>query len=158
MNSSNSPCRGRGLIEPAGQNGRMATDRTAKRRLMAAAALVGVSGAGLAVHVLLADTAATDIAGDALYAAAVYLAIIIVAPRMPPLAVGALAAAWCVAVELFQLTGIPLALGAAFAPSMLVLGTVFDARDLVVYLVTTVIIGAADVAGSRRSQSERVAN
>ena len=145
-------------MEPARQNGRMVTDRTTKRRLMAAAALAGVVGAGLAVHLLLADTAATDIAGDALYAAAVYLGIVIVTPRMPPLAVGAIAAAWCVAVELFQLTGIPLALGAAFAPWMLVLGTVFDARDLVVYLLTTVIIGAADVAGSRRSQSERVAN
>ena len=158
MNSSNSPCRGRGLIEAAGQNGRMAPDRTTKRRLVAAVLLAGVVGAGLAVHLLLADTAATDIAGDALYAAAVYLAIIIVAPRMPPLAVGAVAAAWCVAVELFQLTGIPLALGAAFAPSMLVLGTVFDARDVVVYVVTTVIIGAADVAGSRRSERERTAN
>jgi hypothetical protein len=58
--------------------------------------------------------------------------------------VGAIAAAWCTAVELFQLTGLPLAWGAQFSPVMLVLGTVFDARDLVVYLVTIALATALD--------------
>jgi hypothetical protein len=136
----------------------MANERTPRRRLVAAALLAGVIGAGLAVHVLLPDIASTDVAGDALYAAAVYLATVIVTPRLPPLAVAAIAAVWGVAVELFQLTGIPLELGAAFPPSMLVLGTVFDARDLVVYVVSTATIGAVDVAASRRSQRERLPN
>lgn len=120
--------------------------RTRARRLVALAMLVAVAVIGLAVHAFLPDTAATDIAGDALYALAAYVGLIALAPRWSPLVVGAVAGAWCVAVELFQLTGIPLALGARFTPAMLLLGTVFDPRDLVVYVVTIVLATAADVA------------
>ncbi|MDY0910056.1 DUF2809 domain-containing protein [Microbacterium sp. CFBP9034] len=122
-----------------------------RRRLVAALLLLAVIGAGLAVHALLPDTAATDIAGDALYAAAAYLAVVIVAPHLRPVMSGCLAAAWCVAVELFQLTGIPLQAGAVFPPAMLVLGTVFDARDLIVYLVTVAVLVAIDAVLSARS-------
>ena len=107
-------------------------------------ALGAVIAAGLGVHFLLPDTAATDIAGDALYAAAVYAFIILLIPRRHPLLVGAIALAWCVGIELFQLTGVPLAAGAAFPPAMLVLGTVFDPRDLLVYGATIVIVTATD--------------
>ena len=117
---------------------------TRTRRLVAALLLVATVVAGLLVHGALPDTAATDIAGDALYAVAAYLAAVLIAPRLPALATGAIAAAWCVAVELFQLTGLPLAWGAQFAPVMLVLGTVFDARDLLVYVVTIVLATAVD--------------
>ena len=79
------------------------------RRITAAVALGAVIAAGLGVHFLLPDTAATDIAGDALYAAAVYAFIILLIPRRHPLLVGAIALAWCVGIELFQLTGVPLA-------------------------------------------------
>lgn len=119
------------------------------RRIVAAVLLLIVIGAGLGVHALLPDTTATDVAGDALYAAAAYLAIVIVAPRLSPLVAGAIAAAWCVVVELFQLTGIPLELGAVFTPAMLVLGTVFDGRDLLVYVLTLVVVVAADAVVSR---------
>jgi hypothetical protein len=117
-----------------------------RRRALAVGLLAGVVAAGLAVHALLPDTAATDIAGDALYAAAAYLLIVAVAPRLPVAVVAAIAGAWCVAVEFFQLTGVPLAVGAVFPPAMLVLGTVFDARDLVVYLVTVAALAVADGA------------
>ena len=126
-----------------------AVPRRSARRVAGAILLVVVIGAGLAVHALLPDTAETDIAGDALYTAAVYLAVVIVGPRLSPLTVGGITAAWCVAVELFQLTGIPLALGAVFPPAMLALGTVFDGRDLLVYLVTAVVLVAADAVVSR---------
>ena len=122
---------------------------TRTRRLVAALLLAATIAAGLLVHGVLPDTAATDIAGDALYAVAAYLAVVLIAPRLPALAAGAIAAAWCVAVELFQLTGLPLAWGAHFAPVMLVLGTVFDARDLLVYVATIVLATAVD-AGIRR--------
>ena len=126
------------------------------RRVTAGVALGAVIAAGLGVHFLLPDTAATDIAGDALYAAAVYAFIILLIPRRHPLLVGAIALAWCVGIELFQLTGVPLAAGAAasarfdarfdaaFPPAMLVLGTVFDPRDLLVYGATIVIVTATD--------------
>ncbi len=104
---------------------------------MAGIALAVVVAAGLCVHAFLPDTDGTDIAGDALYTVAVYLVVVIVAPRLPASAVGVVTAGWCIAVELFQLTGVPEALS-AFPPAMLVLGTVFDARDLVVYVLTAV--------------------
>ena len=114
-----------------------------RRRMPAAALLAAVVVAGLVVHAVLPDTAASDIAGDVLYAAAAYLAVALIAPGLPVLAVGGIAAAWCVAVELFQLTGLPLAWGARFTPVMLLLGTVFDPRDIVVYVVTVAVMTAA---------------
>lgn len=120
--------------------------------------LVAILVAGLAVHFLLADSAATDIAGDALYAAAAYLGVVILGPRLPPIVVGGIAAAWCVAVELFQLTGIPLAIGEVFSPALLVLGAGFDPRDLLVYLAAlgacTLVDAASSSAVRRRRQAE----
>ncbi|MCP2637187.1 DUF2809 domain-containing protein [Microbacterium sp. HD4P20] len=116
------------------------------RRISAAGLLAAVIVAGLTVHGLLADTAATDIAADALYAAAAYLAVVVLAARLPPPAIGGIAAVWCIGVELFQLTGLPLAWGSEFAPAMLLLGTVFDARDLVVYVVTIIGVTVLDSA------------
>jgi len=112
-----------------------------RRRVMALTGLVLVIAAGLLVHAALPDTAVTDIAGDALYALVAYLLVVVLAPRLPAWAAGAIAASWCIGVELFQLTGIPLRAAAAFPPVVLVLGTVFDPRDLVVYAVS--IAGAA---------------
>lgn len=105
--------------------------------------------AGLLVHTQLPDGAFTDIAGDALYAAAVYAALVVLFPRASTWTVGAVAAGWCVAVELFQLTGLPQVWAAGFPPIMLVLGTVFDARDLVVYVVTVACIALIDLAVRR---------
>ncbi|GAA2993476.1 hypothetical protein JOD63_001607 [Microbacterium terrae] len=126
-----------------------AVRRPARRRPRALALLAAVVACGLGVHALLADTAATDISGDALYAAAAYLAVVLVAPHWSPFVVAGVAGAWCVAVELFQLTGIPIALGAVFPPAMLVLGTVFDARDLLVYVVAVAACAAIDTALAR---------
>ncbi|KZE90249.1 hypothetical protein AVP41_01662 [Microbacterium sp. TNHR37B] len=112
--------------------------------MWAAVGIVVVVAAGLFVHTQLPDTAATDIAGDALYAVVAYLAVVFIAPRLASRWAGLIAAGWCVAVELFQLTGLPLAWGAAFSPIMLVLGTVFDARDLVIYVVAVAVVAAGD--------------
>lgn len=133
------------------------TART-RRRLTAAGALALVVAAGLAVHAVLPDSAATDIAGDALYAVAVYLLVVVLAPRLRSLAAGLIAAVWCVAVELFQLTGIPLTAGAAFPPAMLVLGTVFDPRDLVVYVVAIAAVTVTDAALRARTRGKRPAS
>lgn len=121
----------------------------ARRRTIALVALALVVAAGLVVHSAFPDTAASDIAGDALYAAAVYLFVVAVMPRWRPIVAAALAAGWCIAIELFQLTGVPEVLGAQFAPVMLVLGTVFDARDLVVYPLAIVMVAAADALFGR---------
>ncbi len=133
-----------GATEAAGTNPRLR-----RRRFVAVGILLLTIAAGLAVHALAPDGTASDIAGDALYAVAAYLAVVIVAPRMRTPLVAIVAAAWCVAVELFQLTGVPLALGAEFSPIMLVLGTVFDARDLVIYLVTVAVVASIDGLSKR---------
>lgn len=130
------------------------TDLT-HRRVAAIIALIAVVGAGLVVHGLLPDSAATDIAGDALYAAAVVAFLVAVAPRWSPLVIGGIAAAWCVGVELFQLTGIPVQVAEVFPPAVLVLGTVFDARDLVVYVAAIVLVAAIDLFVSRTTSVTR---
>lgn len=121
-----------------------ATIGVTRRRWIAAGILVAAIIAGLGVHAWLPDGAVSDIAGDGLYAFAAYLAVVVIAPRLSPLAVGGIAVAWCVAVELFQLTGLPLEWGAVFPPVMLLLGTVFDPRDLLVYALALVAACAVD--------------
>lgn len=121
-----------------------------RRRVAAAIALVVIVAAGLVVHRVAPSAAATDVAGDALYAVAVYTGLVMLFASGRRAALGALAVVWCVAVELFQLTGVPVALAAAFPPIALVLGTGFDARDLVVYPLAVVAVVAIDATVGRR--------
>lgn len=132
--------------------------RPARRRLTAAIVLVAAIAAGLAVHRWAPDGAASDIAGDMLYALAAYAGLVLLFPRPRPWIVGVAAAAWCVAVELFQLTGVPERIGAVFPPAMLLLGTVFDPRDLLAYLATIAAATALDItalAARRRPREGR---
>lgn len=117
----------------------------ARRRWIALALLAVTVAGGLGAHAWLPGGAFSDITGDVLYAVAAYLAVVVVAPWLRSLIAGAIALAWCVAVELFQLTGLPLAWGAVWRPVMLVLGTVFDPRDLLVYAVTIVVVCGIDL-------------
>ena len=117
----------------------------------AAVALVAIIAAGLLVHTQLADTALTDIAGDALYAAAAYAGVVLLLPRLGTAGVAGVAAAWCVGVELFQLTGLPGLWAHAFPPVVLLLGTVFDGRDLIVYVVTIALAAVADALARARA-------
>ncbi|MFN3649100.1 MAG: DUF2809 domain-containing protein [Armatimonadota bacterium] len=70
--------------------------------------------------------------GDALYASAAYLALAALRPKTRPRAIALAALGWCVAVELFQLTGIP-ARYAGLLPVRLLFGTTFALRDLACY-------------------------
>lgn len=98
------------------------------------------------------DSAASDIAGDALYAVAAMCAVVLIAPRLSPIAAGAIALAWCIGIELLQLTPLPAAIASVVPASMLVLGTVFDPRDLLVYSVTVAAATAVDLAVGRRAR------
>ncbi|MFS0712826.1 DUF2809 domain-containing protein [Microbacterium sp. 2P01SA-2] len=124
----------------------------AVRRWSAVAAAVAIVAAGLVVHGILPDTAATDIAGDALYAVLIYVLVVAAAPRARAVVVAMIAGGWCIAVELLQLSDLPARAAAVFPPAVLVLGTVFDARDLLVYVVSVVTAAALDVVWGRRSQ------
>ncbi len=121
-----------------------------RRRGFAGVLALATVAAGLGVHLVLPDTAASDVAGDVLYTVLIYLLLIVLRPRTAPSVIGALTVAWCVAVELFQLTGLPLAWGAAWPPIMLVLGSVFDVRDLIVYTASGLAVGCADTLLNRR--------
>lgn len=123
-----------------------------RRRLIAAALAVATVLAGLAVRFALRRGAASDVAGDALYAILIYLIVVFLMPRARPTAVAVAAGSLCVAIELFQLTGLPVAWAAAFPPIALVLGTGFDARDIVVYLVAVAGVAFIDkTIGARLS-------
>lgn len=122
----------------------------ARRRLVALAALVVVVAAGLVVAKVLPSSAATDIAGDALYAVAVYTGLVLLLPRVRRLILAIAATGWCVFVELLQLSGLPVALAERIPPIALVLGTGFDTRDLVVYASAVLVAAAADAAVTSR--------
>ncbi|WP_336641896.1 ribosomal maturation YjgA family protein [Microbacterium sp. USHLN272] len=124
-----------------------------RRRIGCAAAAAVVIGAGLFVHGL-AEGPAGDIAGDALYAVLIYALIACALPRARSGAIAVSAALVCAAVEFAQLTGIPHALGQAFPPVHLVLGSGFDPRDLVVYVCAVAVAAALD-AGVRSRWTAR---
>jgi len=87
-------------------------------------------------------------AGVALYAALVYTLVLLVVPRIRPLAGAAIALAFCWAVEFFQLTPIPADLSSRSVLARLVLGSTFNAPDLFWYAVG---VGVGFVALSGRS-------
>lgn len=122
-----------------------------RRRIVACVGLAVAVLAGLSVHVWMPDSAASDIAGDALYAVAAMCAVVTLAPRLPVLAAGAIALGWCIAIELLQLTPVPGAAAALLPASMLVLGTVFDPRDLIVYALAVIAVTALDLIIGRRA-------
>ncbi len=107
------------------------------------------------MHAFAPDTAVSDIAGDLLYALLIYALVVVLVPRLPALGAGAIMLVWCVGVEAFQLTGLPVAWAAAFPPIVLVLGTVFDARDLAVYAVAAVGAACVDAFACGRSTPRR---
>lgn len=125
-----------------------AAPRAARSRPALAAAAVVVVIAGLAVR-LAFDGAWTGPVGDALYAVLVFLGVAFLLPRRSPWVVGALALAVCAAIELFQLTGLPVAWAEAFPPARLVFGTTFTAADLGLYAVGVAAATAADALASR---------
>ncbi|MEU2205567.1 DUF2809 domain-containing protein [Microbacterium oleivorans] len=124
------------------------------RRLIGLGVAVVAVVSGLVVHLAAPDGAASDIAGDALYVVAIWGGLVLLVPRWPSWATAGVVLVWSVAVELFQLTGLPLRWAAEFPPIVLALGTSFDPRDLAVYAVTAILLGGAD-AVARRTLSRR---
>ncbi|MFD8888617.1 DUF2809 domain-containing protein [Streptomyces erythrochromogenes] len=101
-------------------------------RLVAAGAAVLTVGAGLGLRAVAAGSVA-KYGGDALYTVLLLTLVVLIAPRWTPLrAAGtALAASW--AVELFQLSSVPADLSRDSVAARLVLGSTFNAPDLLWY-------------------------
>ncbi|MFJ4853638.1 DUF2809 domain-containing protein [Streptomyces sp. NPDC088730] len=111
------------------------------RRARALAAGAVTVAAGLGVRTV-ADGDLAKYAGDALYTVLICALVALCAPRARPVVVAGagLAVSW--AVELLQLTGAPAELSRRSAVARLVLGSTFNAPDLLWYAV-----GAAGVWG-----------
>ncbi|WP_432840691.1 DUF2809 domain-containing protein [Dactylosporangium sp. CA-092794] len=83
--------------------------------------------------------------GTALYASAVYAAVVFLRPRIPPLVAGAWALGFCWAVEALQLTSVPRTLSEYSIVLRLMLGRAFDWTDVWWYPVGIVPLVAAEV-------------
>lgn len=124
-------------------------------RLPIAAAAAAVTVVGLVVATTGSGPLA-DPAGDALYAVLVYLVLAFCAPGARRTVLAATAFGLCALVELAQLTGAPAALVEAWGPVRFLLGTTFNAVDLVAYAVGAVAGAAVHTAlarGTRLAQA-----
>jgi hypothetical protein len=86
--------------------------------------------------------------GDALYAVAVHLVVALLRPQWRSSKVALTAAGLCAAIELFQLTGIPMQY--ARTPLRWVLGTSFAWEDLLYYAVGIAVVAWVDGQLRRR--------
>ncbi|MFJ9951736.1 DUF2809 domain-containing protein [Kitasatospora sp. NPDC091207] len=124
-------------------------------RVAAGVAAVLTVGAGLGVRAVAGGDVA-KYAGDAAYTVLLYALVLLVAPRLRPVAAAVVAAGLSWAVELFQLTGVPEDLGRRGAVARLVLGSTFNAPDLGWYLVGAGAAALLHTGALRLARSGRV--
>ena len=135
------------------------TRSAGRRRSGLSVAAVTTVAAGLTMRLGLRGVEGTagwtGPAGDALYAVLIYVLVAFCTPRARVGTVAAAAFGICAGIELFQLTGVPAALGQAFPPARLVLGTGFLWSDLLLYLVGVAAAAGMDAAGRRAGATRR---
>ncbi|GAA2593325.1 hypothetical protein GCM10010435_85370 [Winogradskya consettensis] len=107
------------------------------RRLVALGGVGTVIAVGLVVRAVGGGAFAAN-AGTVLYATMVFAGVYVVWPRVHPGVAGALAVAFCWAIELLQLTSLPAELSARSVLARLVLGSSFDWADMAWYPVGVV--------------------
>ncbi|WIM95131.1 DUF2809 domain-containing protein [Actinoplanes oblitus] len=130
-------------------------------RLLAGGAAVGCVLLAFGIRAftgspLLSNGLVEQASGTALYAAAVFAGVVFLWPRLPVGRVALIAAGWCWAVELLQLSPIPAELSARSVVARLVLGVSFDPADLFWYLAG-VLPAALVLAWARRRGRARPA-
>lgn len=111
---------------------RASIPRSAVVRAAAAGAALVTVAAGLGVR----SAASGDVAkyaGDALYTVLLHALVVLLVPRVRPLTAASTALAFSWAVELAQLTGVPAELAQRSPVARLVLGSTFNAPDLLWY-------------------------
>lgn len=123
-------------------------DDSTARAVAAAAAVVTVA-AGLAVRAG-ADGAFAKYAGSALYTVLLCTLVAFCAPRARPAVVASTALSLSWAVEFAQLTGVPAQWSAHSTAARLVLGSTFNAPDLLGYAVGAACAWAMLRAAGRR--------
>ncbi|WP_336706649.1 ribosomal maturation YjgA family protein [Oerskovia sp. USHLN155] len=143
---------------PAGRPGRALSPWPARRRSRprVLAVLAAVVALGLVVTTQVPDPVG-DVVGDLLYAVAVYAALVLVAPRLRPWVAGAVVLVWCWLVEILQATPVVAAVLDVVPAAAWVLGSTFNPRDLVLYLLGALLAVGLDVLVAVRTSrvSER---
>ncbi|MFF7674012.1 DUF2809 domain-containing protein [Actinacidiphila glaucinigra] len=114
-------------------------------RPVAAVASVLTVGAGLALRVV-AEGNVAKYGGDALYTVLVLALVVLLAPRVTPLAAAVSALLFSCAVEFLQLSDIPAELSRRSGIARLVLGSTFNAPDLLWYAVGAAVGGLLHAA------------
>lgn len=127
-----------------------------RARAVAAGVAVLTVVAGLGVRTV-TDGAVAKYAGDALYTVLICALVALCAPRARPLAVAGAGLGISWAVELLQLTGVPAELSRHSAVARLVLGSTFNAPDLLWYVVGAAAAWAARTAATSRAPGPRTA-
>ncbi|WP_330173690.1 DUF2809 domain-containing protein [Streptomyces sp. NBC_01498] len=129
-------------------------DLVARTRLAGGVVALGVVGAGLGLRVV----AGGDVAkygGVALYTVLVYVLVVCVAPRVRPVVAGTVAFAFSCGVELLQLTGVTAGPAQESVIVRLVLGSTFNAPDLLWYAVGAAAAALAHTStGAPRASRE----
>lgn len=106
--------------------------RRTRTRLVAMAAVAATLAAGLTIRGL-SDGVFAKYAGDALYTVLLYGLCVLAVPRIRPFVAGLTACGVSWAIEFFQLTPIPAELSQRSVIARLVLGSTFNAPDLLWY-------------------------
>ncbi len=90
-------------------------------------------------------------AGDALYAFAIYLELLLIVPTLRPLPAWILATAFCLMIESFKLTGLPAAWATTSVglPCRLILGTTPSLHNVLCYLLATTLAALLHIAFRR---------
>lgn len=118
-------------------------------RRTAALALALTIAAGLATRRFPVGTYVWDKSlGDALYTVMIYFVVALARPGLRPTAIGAMALAISIAVETFQLTGIPSRLPRIL---QIALGTTFAWHDVACYVAGAGAVTLAHLAVIRRA-------
>ena len=95
--------------------------------------------------------------GDSLYAVLVFVLVIGFAPRIRTGAAAAIALGIRAAIELLQLTGLPAAIVDEIPAARYVLGTTFNAPDLLAYAAGVLVAAGADLLVRRVAAARREA-
>ncbi|MFD6093692.1 DUF2809 domain-containing protein [Oerskovia sp. NPDC060338] len=143
---------GRPDAVPTGRRGSAPRWHGARRRSRprVLAVLAAVVALGLVVTTQVPDPVG-DVVGDLLYAVAVYVALVLVAPRLRPWVAGAVALAWCWLVEALQATPAVGAVLDVVPAAAWVLGSTFNARDLLLYLLGVLLAVGLDLVVDARA-------
>ncbi|MEU0527973.1 DUF2809 domain-containing protein [Streptomyces niveus] len=127
----------------------------ARARVGACVAAVGTVVAGLGIRVV-AEGDVAKYGGVGLYAVLVYVLVVLAAPRVLPVVAGVGAFAVSCAVELLQLSGVTEGPAERSVIVRLVLGSTFNAPDLLWYAIGAAVAASAHTwASGRRAARER---